>query len=192
MKGKKLHKTDPRIKLDANAIAQGMTVDLVADFFESQNINNYLVEIGGEVRVKGVNEENLIWKIGINKPIDDATSTISELQDIVVLKNKSLSTSGNYRRFYIKDGKKYAHTIDPKSGYPVQHELLSASVMTDKCSKADAFATAFMVLGLEKSKELLKQNPDLLVYFIYTDKQGKLAVWMSPEFKANIYQSTPK
>lgn len=171
----KIIKTDPRIMLDASAIAKGYAVDVVGEFLENKGINSYLVEIGGEIRVKGEKPNGTKWSVAIDKPIDQNNTIIHEQQDVVILKDKSLATSGNYRQFYEKDGVKYSHTINPKTGYPVQHNLLSATVMTNDCMSADAFATAFMVLGLEKSVELLKSLPDVQAYLIYfEDGQNKV------------------
>jgi thiamine biosynthesis lipoprotein len=166
-------KADPRIKIDMNAIAQGYAVDVVASFLENQKIENYLVEIGGEVRTKGLNPKNEVWKIGIDKPIENNNIPGENLQAIVHLSNKSLATSGNYRRFYEQDGIKYSHTIDPKTGYPVNHSLLSVTVIATDCMTADAFATAFMVLGLDKSVDLVQKHPELEAYFVFSDNEGK-------------------
>ena len=169
-------KDDSRIKIDMNAIAQGYAVDVVAEFLVAKSITNYLVEIGGEVRTMGLNPKSEAWKIGIDKPIDNNNSPGENLQAIIHLNNRSLATSGNYRKFYEKDGVKYSHTIDPKTGYPVNHSLLSATVIANDCMTADAFATAFMVLGLDKSIELIDQHPELEAYFIYSDKEGVFKV----------------
>jgi len=169
-------KSDPRIKIDMNAIAQGYSVDVVSEFLESKNINNYLVEIGGEVRTKGLNPKNEPWKIGIDKPIDNNNIPGENIQAIVHLSNKSLATSGNYRRFYEQDGIKYSHTIDPKTGYPVKHSLLSVTVIAKDCMTADAFATAFMVLGLDKSNELIEKVPGIEAYFISGSDEGTYLV----------------
>ncbi|MDX9697040.1 MAG: FAD:protein FMN transferase [Bacteroidales bacterium] len=169
-------KSDPRVKMDMNAIAQGYSVDIVALFIEKNNIQNYLVEIGGEVRTLGLNPKGETWKIGIDKPIDNNNIPGENLQAIIHLNNKSLATSGNYRRFYEKDGIKYSHTINPKTGYPVNHSLLSATVIANDCMTADAFATAFMVLGLEKSINLVQQHPELEAYFVYSDEAGNYSV----------------
>jgi thiamine biosynthesis lipoprotein len=134
-----------------------------------------MVEIGGEVVTRGHNPHGQPWRIGVNKPVEDPENV--ELQAVLQVDNAALATSGNYRNFYYKGGRKYAHTIDPRTGYPVQHELLSATVIAKQCAVADAYATSFMVLGLEKSKALLQRHPELKAYFIYTDEQGKLAVW---------------
>jgi FAD:protein FMN transferase len=169
-------KADPRIKIDMNAIAQGYAVDVVADFLENQKVENYLIEIGGEVRTKGLNPKNEAWKIGIDKPIDNNNLPGENMQAIVHLSNKSLATSGNYRKFYELDGIKYSHTIDPKTGYPVNHSLLSATIIANDCMTADAFATACMVMGLEKSIDLIENHPELDAYFIYSDNEGNYKV----------------
>ncbi|MCY1633067.1 FAD:protein FMN transferase [Marinifilum sp. D737] len=182
----KVIKEDPRIMFDASAIAKGYGVDVVADFLESKGITNYMVEIGGEIRAKGNSNKNRPWRVGIDKPIDDPTSLSRQIQDVLELKNGAMATSGNYRQFYVKDGKKYAHTIDPRLGYPVQHSLLSASVVAPTCMKADAYATAFMVLGLEKSVEIVQNDPELDAYFIYTDEKGALASFTSEKLKSQI------
>ena len=183
--GKKIVKKDPRITLDCSAIAKGYGVDMVARLLDKKDIKNYLVEIGGEVVTKGISEKRLPWKIGVTKPTDDALSESGELQTILNVTDKAMATSGNYRNFYYKGKRKYAHTIDPKTGYPVQHSILSATVLTDRCVRADAYATAFMVMGMEKAKKVLEMNPDLMVYFIY-DKNGQLDVWYSPSLKEKI------
>ncbi|GAB7088369.1 FAD:protein FMN transferase [Marinifilum fragile] len=184
----KVIKEDPRIMFDASAIAKGYGVDIVADFLESKGITNYMVEIGGEIRVKGISNKERAWRVGIDKPIDDPTSLTRQIQDVLELKNGAMATSGNYRQFYVKDGKKYAHTIDPRLGYPVQHSLLSASVVAPTCMKADAYATAFMVLGLEKSVEIVQNDPELEAYFIYTDENGSLATYTTENLKGNILE----
>lgn len=173
-------KDDSRIKIDMNAIAQGYAVDVVAGFFDTKDTKNYLVEIGGEVRTKGLSPSSEAWKIGIDKPIDNNNSPGENLQAIIHLNNRSLATSGNYRKFYEKDGIKYSHTINPKTGSPVNHSLLSATVIAEDCMTADAFATAFMVIGLEKSIELIDQHPELEAYFVYSDKEGILKIKSTP------------
>lgn len=182
----KVIKEDPRIMFDASAIAKGYGVDVVADFLESKGITNYMVEIGGEIRVKGNSNKNRPWRVGIDKPIDDPSSLSRQIQDVLELKGGAMATSGNYRQFYVKDGKKYAHTIDPRLGYPVQHSLLSASVIAPTCMKADAYATAFMVLGLEKSVEIVENDPELEAYFIYTNEEGDLTTFATENLEAQI------
>ena len=177
----KVIKEDSRIQFDFNAIAQGYSVDLVGKLLESKGIENYLIDIGGEVLVRGKKPNDDLWKVGIEKPKDNA-SYGEGLQAIVKLENKAMATSGNYRKFYEENGIKYSHTIDPKTGYPVQHSLLSVSVLADDCATADAYATAFMVLGLEKSKTLLSElrHPD--AYFIYSDEHGNLKTFFTRGF----------
>lgn len=182
----KIVKEDPRIMFDPSAIAKGYGVDVVADFLESKGVSNYMVEIGGEIRVKGVSNKNRLWRVGIDRPIDDPEVRNREIQDILSLPNGAMATSGNYRQFYIKNGKKYAHTIDPKLGYPVQHSLLSASVIASDCMTADAYATAFMVLGFEKSKTIVENNPKLEAYFIYTDEAGDYKTYSTDKIKQMI------
>ncbi len=169
-------KSDPRVMLDVNAIAQGYSVDVVAEFIEAKGISNYLVEIGGEVKAKGVNNKGKIWKIGIDKPFDNNNIPGQELQAIVKLNNKSLATSGNYRKFYERDGIKYSHTINPKTGYPVTHSLLSTTVIANDCMTADAYATAFMVMGLEEAYLLVEKLTDIEALFVYSNENGEYIV----------------
>ena len=175
----------PGIQFDFNAIAQGYSVDLVAKLLEEKGIENYLIDIGGEVLGKGSKPKNEPWKVGIEKPSDNA-SYGQELKAIVILNDKALATSGNYRKFYEEDGIRYSHTIDPKTGYPVQHSLLSVSVLANDCGRADAFATACMVSGLEKSKDLINTIPELEAYFIYSEKNGNLKTYFTQGFEKFI------
>lgn len=176
-------KSDPRIQFDFNAIAQGYSVDLTGKFLERKGITDYLIDIGGEVLAKGKKPNSESWKVGIEKPVDNATYG-EGLSAIVKLDNKALATSGSYRKFYEEDGVRYSHTIDPKSGYPVQHSLLSVSVLTNDCATADAYATAFMVSGLEKSKMMLDGGiNDLEAYFIYSDESGRLKTFFTEGFR---------
>lgn len=165
----KITKTDPRIMLDCSAIAKGYGVDMVAEFLASKGIANYLVEIGGEISARGKNPNGTEWKIGVTKPVDDSLSINQENQTVLEITNQALATSGNYRNFYYEGGKKYAHTINPKTGKPAQSDILSATVTAPSCAIADAYATAFMVLGSAKAKEILKKHPELKVYFILSD-----------------------
>ena len=181
-------KQDKRTMLDCGAIAKGFGSDVVAAYLRSLGIKNFMVEIGGEVVTSGISERRLPWKIGVVKPTDDKEKESQEVQTIINVTNKAMATSGNYRNFYYKNGKKYAHTIDPKTGYPVQHNILSSTVITNHCAVADAYATAFMVLGLEKAQRVLEQHPELMAYFIYADKNGKNAVWYSPSMKGKIIE----
>lgn len=176
----------PGMMLDFSAIAKGYGVDVVARLLERHDIKNFMVEIGGEITTRGINPERVPWKIGVNKPNEDALDDSHELQTILNVTDKSMATSGNYRNFYVKDGKKYAHTIDPKTGYPVQHSLLSATVLADQCAKADAYATSFMVMGMDGAKQILERHKDLMAYLIYTDRKGNLTVWYSPSLKDKL------
>lgn len=168
----KLSKLNKSVRLDFNAVAQGYTVDVLGELLEKRGINNYLVEVGGELRAKGNNIKDTLWRVGIDKPLPNLKER--EIEAIVSLDNLSLATSGNYRKFYEKDGKKYSHTINPKTGYPVEHNLLSATVITNECAYADAYATAFMVMGLEKSKAFLETHKDLMALLIFSDENGDL------------------
>jgi thiamine biosynthesis lipoprotein len=185
--GKTIQKQDPRIMLDCSAIAKGYGTDVVARLMDEKGVKNYLVEIGGEVVTRGISEKRVPWKIGVTKPTDDTLHVVNELQTVLNVTDKAMATSGNYRNFYYKGGRKYAHTINPKTGRPVQHNILSATVLCNQCAKADAYATAFMVMGLDKAREVLERNPDLMVYFIYDDK-GQNKVWYSPSMKDKIEQ----
>ena len=184
LKGNKIIKSDARQMLDFSAIAKGYACDKLAKLFNQYDIRNYMIEIGGEVYAKGRNSEKQPWRIGVSLPEEVNNNTSQEkIIDVIHSEKIALATSGNYRNFYYKDGKRYAHTINPKSGRPVEHTLLSATVMTNSCAKADAFATAFMVLGLEKSKQIVKTNKDIEAYLIYTDKDNKYNVWCSAKMK---------
>ena len=184
----RLIKDNPLSILDFSAIAKGYGVDRAADVLRGKGIKNFMVEIGGEVVTEGLNEKGEAWRIGINKPDDDSTSTNMELQDIISLSGKSIATSGNYRNFYISNGKKIAHTINPKTGYPAQSDILSSTVMAPSCAEADAFATAFMVLGLDGAKQVLLRQPQLEAYFIYSDHQGNYQTWCTEGFKNLILE----
>lgn len=183
--GHKLKKDDSRTMLDCNAIAKGYGVDAVGRYLESEGVENYMVEIGGEVRVRGKNDKQSLWRIGINEPVDDSLSVSKDLENIIEVENISMATSGNYRNFYIKDNKKYAHTIDPKTGYPIQHNILSSTVLASDCMTADAYATAFMVCGLDSARAILSHTPSLKGYFIYSKPDGSHGVWHSPGLKLN-------
>jgi len=175
----KITKDKPGVMLDFNAIAQGYTVDVLADFLDSKKIDNYMIELGGEIKARGKNQDEKWWKIGVDKPLENSNER--EIEAVIELKNKALATSGSYRKFYEKDGMKYSHTIDPKTGYPVQHSLLSVTVVSNACMTADAYATAFMVMGMEKAMAFLKENKDLDldVYFIYSTEAGEWATYYS-------------
>jgi len=166
-----------RSQLDFSAIAKGYGVDVVARLFDRKGIRNYMIEIGGEVVTRGHNPNGETWRIGVTKPTDDSLNVDSELQTVLTISDKAMATSGNYRNFYYQGGRKYAHTIDPRTGYPVQHNILSATVLADRCAVADAYATSFMVLGLDGARSVLSRHPELQAYLIYTDEHDSLCVW---------------
>jgi len=179
----KLVKQDNRIMLDASAIAKGYGVDVVAQLLINKGISNFMVEIGGEIRVQGNSTSNRAWRLGIDKPIEDPGIQKREIQNVIQLSEGALATSGNYRQFYVKNGRKYAHTISPSTGYPVQHTLLSSTVVAKDCMSADAYATAFMVLGLDESIKIVENDSLIDAYFIYTDKSGEYKTYSSENMK---------
>ncbi|MCD8270904.1 MAG: FAD:protein FMN transferase [Parabacteroides sp.] len=186
--GRKVVKEDPRIMLNYSAIAKGYASDIIARLLEREGINNYMVEIGGEVTMKGVNQNGDCWRIGINNPEDDSTGIKNEVGEVVQLcKKGGVATSGNYRNFYVKDGKKYAHTIDPRTGYPSEQNILSATIVADDCITADAYATAFMAMGLEKARIAAKSIPGIEYYVIYSDENGKHQI----EYSKGMLQYLP-
>lgn len=175
-------KDDSRIMLDCSAIAKGYGCDMVAALFDSVGITDYMVEIGGEIVVKGMNSKGSDWRIGISKPMDDSLATDSELQTVLSLTDISMATSGNYRNYYYKDGKKYAHTINPATCSPVNHNLLSVTVLAKECAVADAYATAMMVMGLDKAMDLCDRIPEIEAYFIYQNETGVIQTCSTPGF----------
>lgn len=179
IKGKKIIKKDPRVALDFNAFAQGYSVDVVSDFLISKGINSFVVEIGGEVYANGRNSNGENWTVGIEKPIDNKEE-VNPLKAIAKLDNLAVATSGNYRRFVIEKGVKYAHHIDPKTGYPTKNNLLSASVFSKECITSDANATGILVMGLEKAKLFLANQTELQAYLIYSDESGNYQIFETP------------
>lgn len=178
LSGRKVLKTDPNVVLNVNAIAKGYSADIVANFLDRHLCMNYLVEIGGEIRVKGENLQGEAWRIGIDRPAEDNPIPGQDLQAILQITNKAVATSGNYRQFYIEDGQKISHTIDPRTGYPVKHNLLSTTVVAADAITADAFATAFMVAGLEQATLWLNEFPELEALFICAEG-GEYKVYCS-------------
>ena len=174
-----------KMRLDFNSLAQGFTVDLIGEYLMSKNINNYMIEIGGEILAKGMNDSDIIWRIGVDKPKLNIDAN-NRFQFILNLKDKSLATSGNYRKFYVKEGEKYSHIINPFTGFPSNNKLLSVSVIHDSCMLADAYATAFMVMGVEKTKQFVKKNSDIEIYLIYTSEDGEWQTYISPEMVNRI------
>ena len=177
LRDRRLHKADPRMILDFSAIAKGYGADCVARLFERRGIGNYMIEIGGEIVCRGLNPKGEPWKIGINKPTEANDGAASELQTTLSLTDCAMATSGNYRNYFVKDGVKYAHTINPRTGCPVQRSILSSTVLAPTCAMADGFATAFMVVGLDEARRILALHPELKAYFIYADEQGVQQSW---------------
>ena len=169
----KIIKQQPQTMLDCSAIAKGYGCDRVARMLECYGIEDYMVEIGGEVVAKGKNDKSKQWSIGISKPTEDKSGTINEIQEILRISGKSVATSGNYRNYRYEDGRKLSHTIDPRTGYPVAHTLLSATVIANDCATADAYATAFMVMGIDKAMEICKDK-GIDAYFIYSTPEGAI------------------
>jgi len=184
----RLIKSDPGMYLDVNAIAQGYSVDVVCRYFDNLGIRNYLVEIGGEVRAKG-NKAGALWRIGIDKPEDSNMSPGQTLQAIIKISDKALATSGNYRKFYVENGVKYSHTIDPKTGYPAKNRLLSATIIANDCAMADGIATACMVMGKDVAIEFINKNPQLSAYFVFSDDSGNFKTWISENLKKYISET---
>jgi len=179
-----MNKLRGSLKLDFNAIAQGLSVDVLCEFLDEQGFQNYYVEIGGELRVKGTNKEGEFWRIGIDVADENNAVNTSDRQltAVISVNNRAVATSGNYRKFYEKDGVKRSHTIDPQTGYPVQHSLLSATVVADNTALADAMATVFMVWGKEKTIDFVTTNKHLNLDILlqYSDEDGTIAVYYSP------------
>ncbi len=184
LKNGKIVKDNPEMQLNMSAIAKGYTCDLIGELLAEKGCLNYMVDIGGEVVAKGINDKGKTWSIGIRKPVEDPFS--SDLEAVIELPDHALATSGNYLNFYEENGKKYAHTIDPVSGYPVQHSILSSTVLSNNCMTSDAYATAFMVIGKDAGIELLKKVNEIEVYFIYADEEGQNQIYMSDGFRSYI------
>ncbi len=172
IEGRKMIKDLPGIKIDVNSIAQGYAVDVVYRYLDKLGIKNFMIEIGGEVRTKGKNPKGDFWRIGVDKPIAGNAAGES-LQTIILLDNQSITTSGNYRKYFEEDGRKYSHIIDPHTGYPYKNNLLSVTVLAKDALTADGYDTPLMVLGLAGARELLKHHPELDAYMIYSDENGQ-------------------
>lgn len=178
----KLIKTDPRIRIDFNALAQGYAVDVVAAFLDSKGIQSYLIDIGGEVLARRSKPGGDKWNVAIEMPSKSSDDPRS-IQAVVLLQDMAISTSGNYRKYYMENGRRFSHEIDPKTGYPVTHSTLSVSVLATDCMTADAYATAFMVMGVEKGRDFLKKHPKMDAYFIYTEPGGKINTYYTKGFE---------
>ena len=178
-------KDDPRILLNFSAVGDGCICDLIADLFEKNGIEDYLIEIGGEMSLKGINPDGAPWKVAIAKPIDDNACMQDEIinQVLNISERMGIATSGDYRNYYIKDGKKYAHTLNPRTGYPASQNILSATVLTEKCIVADGLATAIMSMGTERFDEFKKKVPDLNYFIIYSDSLGNYQTEYSSQMR---------
>ncbi|MDB4442889.1 FAD:protein FMN transferase [Saprospiraceae bacterium] len=179
-------KNNPNIQLDYSAIAKGYGVDIVANFFQEKKIKNFLVEIGGELRTSGKNSKKKIWTTAINTPKINAQ--LNEYEAIIKVFNKGIATSGNYRNFYEANGEWYGHEINPKTGFPEKSNLLSVTIMADDCMSADAYATAMMVMGLEKSKALAAKVENIDAFFIFANEIGKLETFYTKGFEGIILE----
>ena len=175
-----LYKTAPGVQLDFSAHAKGYGVDQICEWLEQKGIQDYFVEIGGELRVKGKNPYDKLWTVGINRPEEQAK--VTDFMFRIALDNKAIATSGNYRNVYEVDGIKYFHTISPFTGYPQRNRLLSASVLADDCMTADAYATAFMAMGLDKAFQLAKDTQGIEAAFIYSDESGEMQIQRTEGF----------
>lgn len=185
--GKTIVKDDPRLLLNCSAIAKGYASDVIARLLERAGVENYMVEIGGEVTMKGVNANGDCWRVGINKP-DDKNGLQNDIEEVVQLcKKGGVATSGNYRNYYVKDGKTYAHTIDPRTGYPAEQNILSATIVANDCMTADAYATAFMAMGMEKAQLMAASIPEIEYFIIYADENGRHQV----EYSKGMIQYLP-
>ncbi|RKZ83860.1 MAG: FAD:protein FMN transferase, partial [Gammaproteobacteria bacterium] len=184
--GDRVHKTNPHVKLNVNAIAQGYSVDVVSAYLEDLGCKNYMVEIGGEIRTRGMNPKGNFWRIGVDRPEEGNMIPGKQLQVIISMHNRSLATSGNYRKFYEKEGVMITHSIDPATGFPKTSNLLSVSILTEECMTADAYATACMVMGLEKAKVFVENQKGVDAFLIYGDEFGNYQVWHTGGIKKYI------
>lgn len=182
-----IRKGQEQVKLDFNAIAQGYSIDLLGDYLQEQGVNDFMIELGGEVLCKGINQDGRAWRLAIDKPVD--LSEQRQFQALLDVENKAVATSGSYRKFREIDGKKYSHAIDPRTGYPVTHNLLSATVLAKTCGEADAYATAFLVMGAERAMEWIDAHPEagLEAYFI-VDEDGAFKTIMSKSLGDKIIE----
>lgn len=173
-----LEKGDPRMKVNFNAIAQGYTCDFICRKLQQMGISDYLLEVGGEILCKGKNPKGKEWSIGIDKPVDGNFTPGEAVEAIIEVSDKGVVTSGNYRKFYMIEGEKYSHTINPKNGYPVKHNLLSATVVAPTAAMADAYATYFMVIGLQEAIKVIEQNNSLEAVLVYSNN-GQMQTYCS-------------
>jgi FAD:protein FMN transferase len=185
LEGDRIVKADPDMFIDVNAIAQGYTVDLITDMLCAEGIKECLVEVGGEVRTAG-DKGGKGWHVGIDRPADGNYTPGADLRAAIRLGNSALATSGNYRKFYIENGVKYSHTIDPRTGYPARHTLLSATIVAPECAVADAWATACMVAGKDTAITFIEKYDFLDGYLIFSDEKGEMKSWISEGLRKRI------
>ncbi len=187
LRGRAVEKADSCMMLDFGAIAKGYGVDAVAARLHAEGGENYMAEIGGDIVARGRNAGGKRWRIAVSRPVEGSGNvSAADHQTVLAVSDMALATSGNYRNFYYKDGKKYAHTINPVSGQPVQHDLLSASVFAPTCAEADAYATAFMVMGAEEARRFLASHPNLMAYLICAGTGDSMEIWHSPSLDSLI------
>lgn len=181
----KVVKAKPDMTLDFNALAQGYTADLIGTFLEDKGITNYLVDVGGEIMARGCKPSGESWIIGIEKPSESYDSERS-VQLKITLRDKGIVTSGNYRKYIEKDGVRYSHSINPKTGYPVPQNLLSATVIADNAAWADCLASICMIVGKEKAMQMLEDNADIEGYLIFVDEDGAIKTVSTSGFNEYI------
>jgi len=186
VRGAAMNSKGKSARINFNAVAQGYSVDLMAQILEQMKIQNYYIELGGELKVKGRNKFGDWWVIGIDRP--DGTNLERKLAQRISLENSAMATSGNYRKFYELDGKRYSHTLNPQTGYPAENSLLSATVITSDCGTADALATAFMVMGKEKSVDYLERHPTIQAYFISSTENGEFETYVTSNLEKYLLQ----
>ncbi len=179
-------KVDPRVRLNANAIAKGYSVDVVSQFLEGKGKKNYLVEIGGEIFCRGVSPKGRAWIIGIDRPTEGNFVPGQDVLAKVQLSGRGLATSGNYRKFYIQDGRKVAHCINPRTGFPAYTSVLSTTVIAEDSGTADAFATALMVVGLDSAKAMLQRHPHIDAYLVYASDSNDYESYATEGFVKNM------
>ena len=180
--GVHLVKADPRVKLNFNAVAQGFSCDRVGAILDEIGCTNYLIDIGREILCKGVNAVGTPWRIGLDKPIDGNFDEGADLQAIINVTNCGIVTSGNYRNYYMENGQKFSHTIDPSTGWPVTHNLLSATVVASDATTADAYATWMMVIGVDRARRILESRADLEGLLVY-DRDGEMVSYQTENLK---------
>jgi len=185
LEGGRIVKDDPRMSFDFNAIAQGYSVDLIADMFDKLGLQSFIVDVGGEIIARNRKPDGKNWIVAIETPTESKTDERT-YEVTLPLENLALATSGSYRKYFEKDGKRFSHAIDPKTGYPVDHNLLSVTTLAGNAAMADALSTALMVMGLEKSIKLLENLPDVEAYFIYWSEDNNYETYATKGMKALI------